>query len=117
MLSRHKLHALIVLALFIQALIPHGFMPNLNADNAFELSICRSSDITNEAQDTGDNEQNHGHQKCPYAPVSSDNTVSNNGKLPLPSISRDAHRIYALHNAKATYSAKSWQSQAPPASL
>ncbi len=36
---------ILIAALLLQAFIPQGFMPNFDAKNAFELSICRSSDL------------------------------------------------------------------------
>jgi len=67
----------LLIALFVQAFIPVGYMPKTNTDGSFTLEICTSQGIELVTMNTGasDSQKDHSnnsaspHNECPYAPL------------------------------------------------
>jgi hypothetical protein len=120
---------LLLLAMFMQSLMPLGFMPAKAADGSVDIVICdgltqitRSFDI----QDTPyglfmDDEAPEHHQdqtdsmSCPFALSSSAFDLPNAHILPAP-IYEQAPMMEMIAHQTRLIQTKSFQSQAPPVS-
>lgn len=115
-LHSYKIYMLLVIALFIQALIPQGFMPNTDADGFFELSICRSSDIGNTSP-VNSEDRHEKDMTCPFMVVSPLQNPLEPYVFKIAELKSDVYDHQQAQNQLSLHAPKTWQAQAPPTLL
>lgn len=118
--SHHGLSLFLLLAMFLQALLPLGYMPSFDENGKRTIVICSGAvtktvtiDVTPSSEDTEENE--HDNDICPFSPV---NTVSNGFDHP-PFIymvdASDIDTIYTNDVNLPDFISALYASRAPPA--
>ena len=113
--NRRYVMGLIAIALLLQAFIPRGFMPDLESDDSFALSICRASDVgkmptPNMPKNTQGHEQDSG---CAFMVIGHSDGAVGAYHIAAP-LFPTAHAPWQHAAAAVQAPHKYWEAQAPP---
>jgi hypothetical protein len=106
--------AVLILAVFAQALIPNGWMPDLRATGKSAVVLCSSigKDLTGNHSPTSDNRRMD--QVCPYAAIVLANLPESLPQVIAPAIDGLIHRATATPVLISSHAGPPFGSRAPP---